>query len=384
MIYDFDFVIDRKNTFAIKEDIRPEGSRDDAIPAWIADMDFPVCQPILDALHKRVDHGIFGYTYYNHAALKEATAEWLWRRFGWRVPHEAMIYSPGVVPALAGLIQILSEEGQGVIIQQPVYHPFAMKIESSNRVVVNNALTYNGGRYTIDFDDLESKMKDPNNAGLILCSPHNPVGRVWTQEELLKIVDIAKRYDKWIIADEIHMDITRTDVTHHPLAKIAEDYRHRIFTCTAPSKTFNIAGLHLSNLIIFDEDIRTAFNGLALGSPNPFAMDATIAAYTDGDEWLDQLLEYLDDTFAWMEEFVRNELPKATLVRAEATYLAWLDLNAYVDPADVLEEKMKAAGLIFNEGKLFGPGGDGFERINFATPRAVVQEMFYRLRDALA
>lgn len=381
MKYNFNQIIDRKGTFSVKNDLLPQNSPLNAIPAWVADMDFTVAKPIQDALIQQAHHGIFGYTYYHSEDLKEATRNWFLRRFQWEVPKEAFVYSPGVVPAVGTLVEILSEPGDAIIIQKPVYHPFQMQIEKRNRIVANNPLRYEKGEYSIDFEDLEQQFAREDTAGLIFCSPHNPVGRVWTKAEIQRVGDLAKKYDKWIISDEIHMDLTRMDVIHEPFAKICSSMTDRVYICTAPSKSFNIAGLHMSNIIIYNEEIREKFENIGLGSPSPFAVAATLAAYKEGDEWLDQLRLYFDEVFAWISSFLEKNLPQAILSKAEATYLAWVDVSAYAK--DGWEEQIIKEGLIVNQGEMFGEEGKYFVRVNVASPKSTVEEMFIRLAKAL-
>jgi cystathionine beta-lyase len=300
-----------------------------------------------------------------------------------------MFFCPGIVPALAFLINTLTNEGDGVIIQRPVYYPFTNKIEANNRIVVNNPLIREGNTYRMDYDDLDKKFADPKNKGMILCSPHNPVGRVWTKEELLKIVAVAKKYDKWIISDEIHADLTRIGITNVPLLKIAPEYKHRIIACTAPSKTFNLAGMQFSNIIIPNEEYRKNWVDLtdaklSVSMCNPFGLEATIAAYTKGDEWLDQLRVYIDKNIDYIEKFVKSELPKATVIKCEGTYLVWIDVREYCNDKDKLEECMvKTAKLALDEGYIFGEEGIGYERINIAAPMSSIVLCMDRMKSAL-
>ena len=254
MKYNFDEVVDRKGTYSCKLDQMPEGAPSDALSVWVADMDFACAEPIIRALHERIDRKIFGYTIYDNEDLKHAVTGWFRRRYGWEVAKEDVFFSPGVVPALAFLLQALTSEGDGIIIQRPVYYPFTNKINGNNRKIFNSSLIYENGDYRMDYEDLEKKFADEAVKGMILCSPHNPVGRVWTVEELGRLVEIAKKYGKWIISDEIHMDLTRKGVVHTPLLKVAPKYADHIVVCTAPSKTFNLAGMQLSNIVIPNKD----------------------------------------------------------------------------------------------------------------------------------
>ena len=389
MIYDFDELIDRSGTFSSKLDAMPAGNAEDAIPVWVADMDFACAQPILDALSDRIEKKIFGYTMYNNDELFNAITGWFQRNFKWEIAREDIFFSPGVVPALAFLISILTEEGDGIIIQRPVYYPFTNKILGNKRELYNSPLIYGEDGYQMDYADLEQKFADPKVKGIILSSPHNPVGRVWTIHELKQLIDIAKKHNKWIISDEIHMDLTRKGVEHIPLVKVDPDYAEQIVVCTAPSKTFNLAGMQLSNIIISNKEWQKKWVDLvefqySMNMANPFGIAATIAAYNEGDEWLLQLREYLDDNIKMTREYLKEHLPEAKVAVAEATYLVWIDLNAYEKDPKKLEEIMqKKAKVAFDEGYIFGEEGNGFERINIAMPKARVLECLERMAAAL-
>lgn len=389
MLYNFDEILDRKGTYAAKLDALPEGAPKDALSVWVADMDFACAQPILKALHERIDRKIFGYTMYENEELKTAVTGWFKRRYDWDIPKADIFYSPGVVPALAFLLRALTETGDGVIIQRPVYYPFTNKILASKRKIYNSPLLYEDGTYKMDYADLEAKFADQNVRGMILCSPHNPVGRVWTEEELRRLVDIAKKHGKWIISDEIHMDLTRKGVVHTPLLKVAPEYADHLAVCTAPSKTFNLAGMQLSNNIIPNKEWQQKWlavidDEFSVSMANPFGIAATIAAYNEGEEWLDQLKDYLDGNIRYVKEFLNEHLPKARMQIPEATYLVWIDLNAYERDPKKLEYIMQnTARIAFDEGYIFGEEGNGFERINIAMPRKQVEECMRRIKAAL-
>lgn len=398
MRYDFDKIIDRSGTYACKTDDLPKGCPDDALPAWVADMDLPCAEPILKAIRQRVDHGIFGYTTYgNDSDVKEPAIQWYEKRFGWKIQKEELFFSPGVVPALGMLLQALTEAGDGIIIQKPVYYPFMAKIEANGRRIVNNALIRreNGQKfdYVMNYEELDALMADSANKGMILCSPHNPVGRVWTEDELAKVLEIGKKYDKWIIADEIHCDLTRVGVVHTPLLKLAEkiapEYRHRIVACTAPSKTFNLAGLSFSNIVIAGPEFRKKWLqvagdqlSMAYGC-NPLSLAGVMAAYRHGQDWLDQLREYLDGNLAFISDFVEKKMPKAKVAACQGTYLLWLDMNEYCSDEKKLEYAMQQIGRVaLDEGYIFGEEGAGYERINVAMPRAMVEDCMNRILAA--
>lgn len=389
MKYNLDEIIDRTGTYAAKIDAMPAGAPADALSVWVADMDFACAKPILEALHERIDKKIFGYTLYDSEELKTAVRSWFSRRYDWKVAQEDIFFSPGVVPALAFLLRALTDEGDGVIIQRPVYYPFSNKIEGGKRKIYNSALIYDNDDYKMNYPDLEEKFSDDQVKGMILCSPHNPVGRVWSAGELRQLVDIAKKYDKWIISDEIHMDLTRNGVIHTPLLNIAPDYADRIIVCTAPSKTFNLAGLQLSNIIIPNKEwqkkwLQVIDGEFSVSMANPFGIAATIAAYNEGEEWLAQLKDYLDENIKYVKDFLNEHLPLAKMAVPQATYLVWIDLNAYEkDPAKLEHLMQNTARVAFDEGYIFGAEGSGFERINVAMPRSRVEECMKRIKRAV-
>ena len=336
MKYNFDEIIDRSGTSATKMESLPKGCPDDALPLWVADMDFACAEPILKALHERIDKKIFGYTMYDTDECLGAVLNWYKKRYGWEEQKENLFFCGGIVSAYAVLLNLLTKEGEGVVIQRPIYYPFTMKANSNGRQIVDSPLIYADGNYTIDFDDLDKKMAEPNNKVLVFCSPHNPAGRVWTEEEIRKVVDICKKYDKWIICDEIHCDLLRCGMTFHPILKVAPDYADRIAVCTAPSKTFNLAGMKTSNIVIHNKELQAAWKELiggklSMNGAGTLGLTAMIAAYNEGEEWLEQLKEYLDGNFAYIDAFLKEHLPKAHMVPSEGTYLAWIDFNGYVD-----------------------------------------------------
>lgn len=391
MKYDFDQLIDRSGTQSLKWGSLLAKAESDFAPLSlsVADMDFPCAQPIIDALHRRVERQIFGYSDYNAPEVRAVVQHWYAQRFDWQINAEHIVFSPGVVPAIAFLIHALTAPGDGVIIQRPVYYPFTASIENSGRRVVNNPLRYEHGAYTMDYADLEQKLADSANKGLLLCSPHNPVGRVWTTEELRQVVELAQKYDKWIICDEIHSDLVRRGVQHQPLLKLCPDYAERIIVCTAPSKTFNLAGMQMSNIIIPNEQYRRKwqaiiYNEFGVAMAGPMGIAAMMAAYTEGAGWLEQVLDYVDGNVEFTRQFLEQRLPKAHLVEPEGTYLLWIDLRAYCKDANELERKMlKEAGVVLDEGYIFGEEGIGFERINAACPRSVLQACLERTKSVL-
>lgn len=388
MKLDLDRIIERRGTNCEKWDHLEQYfpmMREDALPLWVADMDFACAQEIQAALHERINQEIYGYSHPKSKEYEQAVTGWFQRRFAWQIDVQDIFYSPGVVPALGYLIHILSKEGDGIIIQEPVYHPFRRMITNHHRVVVSNALHNEQGHYTIDFEDLEEKMKDPANVGMILCSPHNPVGRVWHTEELNRIVDLVLKYDKWIISDEIHCDIIRKQSQHIPLAKLRPDALDHIIVCTAPTKSFNLAGIKNSNILIHNPAYQALWKEEIMGKfcisePNGFAQVATIAAYEHSEYWLDEVNAYIDENIKYASQMIQEHLPKAILSPCEGTYLMWVDLRAYCQDEKELERKMqKDAGVLLDEGYIFGVQGAGFERINMACPRSIIKEAISRM-----
>jgi len=390
MKYDFDEIIDRSGTYSTKYDTQPKNAPPGLLPLWIADMDFGCPEPVLEAIRRRVDKKILGYTINNSDRVKNAICSWFSHRHSWDIDKSWIFCCPGLITAISLLLLCLSEEGDGVIIQNPVYHPFPRKIKINGRNVVNSPLIRQGSRYIMDYENLEKKFADPKNKGMIFCSPHNPVGRVWTEEELLKLVSIAKKYNKWIIADEIHCDITRSGKKHIPLLKAAPEYREKIITCLASSKTFNIAGLKYCNIVVPNPEYQEKWIDISDSKTtitedcNPLSMEATVAAYTECEEWLDQALEYIDANFKYVDKYLKENLPKATLTESDGTYLAWVDLNAYCnDPIKLEYTLLNDAKVFVSQGYTFGEEGKGFVRINLATPKSIVAECLERMKKAL-
>ena len=387
MKYDFDEIISRKGVNSVKwenMEMMGEGLAADTLPLWVADMDFPCPQPVIDALHERVDKNIFGYSFFKTERYFSAVTGWLKKRFDWNVSSSDIFTSPGVVHALESLIKIFSNVGNGVIIQQPVYYPFAQKIINNGRVLVNNQLINNDGYYTIDFDDLKSKAQDPNNTLMILCSPHNPVGRVWTIDELTKIANICIENDVILVSDEVHFDLIRKDVKHYPIASLINN--DSIITCTAPSKTFNLAGMQCSNIIIRNAEQKQKWieNYGNESLMNPLSIVAVQAAYEEGEEWLHQVNKYIDDNLAFIADFVTTHLPKVNYAIPEGTYLAWLDFSAYGYSSEQLEKIIRyEAKVLLDSGDIFGESGTNFQRINAACPRSILQESLERIQTAL-
>jgi cystathionine beta-lyase len=400
MKYNFDQEVSRKGTNSIKWDyVQSESNitrlertgrffgRGRSIPMWIADMDFLAPKPVVDALVGRAKHGIFGYsekpgTYY------DAVVQWMGRRHKWKIDREWIVTTPGVVPALAMLVRTFVAPDEKVIIQPPVYYPFYLVAEFNEREIVKNPLIYEKGRYRIDFDDLESQARDPKARMLILCSPHNPVGRVWTKKELTRLGEICLQNNVLVVSDEIHGDLVYSGSRMTPFARINKAFAQHSITCTAPIKTFILAGLSTSNLIIPDADLRKKFRNTllenALLDVGIFGSIATEVAYQQGAEWLDQLLDYLEGNLDLMEDFIGKYIPRIKMIRPEGTYLVWLDCRGLGLDKDQLKHLMvKKARLYLDEGYIFGAEGEGFERMNIACPRRVLREALVRIRKAV-
>ncbi len=388
MNYNFDEYIERRGTDSFKWDgLRTGGQPADekVIPMGLADMDFLCAPQIVEAIRKRTDQGIFGYGLGNTDEYQNAVCSWFKRRFDWDVDPEHIVFSPGVVPALGFLIELLTKSGEGIIVQKPVYHFFFHFTESHGRKLVNNALINRGGRYEMDFEDLEKKAADPDTKLLILCSPHNPAGRVWKEEELSRLVHICMDNGVIIISDEIHNDLIRREEKHIPLAKLFPEYKDRIITCTAPTKTFNLAGIQLSNILIHDDKLRNSWGELVMGQYGIYgapvlSYPAAIAALNQGEEWLEQLLDYIDGNIRFTHEFFSEQLPSAIMSPTEGTYLVWVDLKAWGYSHKELRTLIQNEARVFaGMGDDYGDEGRGFIRLNVACPRVLLEEGLRRI-----
>lgn len=316
MIYDFDKVICRRNTNSAKWDMKDE----DILPVWVADMDFESPKPVIDALRKRVEHGIYGYTFASDSYYN-AIINWQKRRFGWKIEKDWILYSPGVVPGVHMLVRALTQPGDKVIVQKAVYYPFFKAIENNGRHIINNPLKLENGQYVMDYDDLEQKAKDPRTTLMILCSPHNPVGRVWTKNELTRLGEICLKHKVTVISDEIHEDLVYKKYKHIPFASISTEFAYNSITCFAPSKTFNLAGLQTSCIVIPCSRRRQLYANViesnAINRPNVFGAVALEAAYTYGEEWLNQLLDYLQGNLEFLTEYINQNIPEIKVIKPQ-------------------------------------------------------------------
>lgn len=372
MKYDFDKTIDRRATNSYKWDSAPEG----VLPMWVADMDFRTAPAIIDALQKRVAHGIFGYTRVPDAYY-DAVTSWFSRRHGWDIDREWIIYTSGVVPAVSAVIKALTVPGDKVIVQTPVYNCFFSSIRNNGCEIVSNPLRRTADTYEMDFDALERCAADPRAKVMLLCNPHNPAGRVWTPDELTRLGNICLRNGVTVVADEIHCELVYQGFKYTPFASLSDAFLHRSVTCVSPSKAFNIAGLQIANIVAFDNDLRSridkAININEVCDVNPFGVAATIAAYNEGEEWLNQLVGYLHGNYEAMAEFCRRELPEFPITRLEGTYLVWMDCSSLGMSSDALEHALlDDARLWLNAGTMYGAEGEGYMRWNIACPRSVM------------
>lgn len=383
--FDFDQIISREGTDSLKYEMRQSlFGRADVLPMWVADMDFATPPAVTRALTKRAKHPIFGYTNYSDS-LYDALIHWFKQRHGWEIRREWIMMCPGVVPTLHAAVMAFTAPGESVIVQPPVYFPFFSSVTNTGRQLIKNPLQLKNNQYEIDFDHLEQCAKDARL--LLLCSPHNPVGRVWQPKELKMILKVAKKHNLMVLSDEIHADLIYPEHKHHVLASLAEP-TDNIITAVAPSKTFNIPGLGLSALIVSDKNNRTAihqaFETMHVSAANPFSIVAFETAYNEGEAWLDALLAYLTTTRDFVARYLKTHLPQIKLIAPEGTYLLWLDCRALqLNDYDLKKFFIEEAGLGLSPGTLFGEGGSGFMRINIGAPQQVVAEALDNIKRAL-
>jgi cystathionine beta-lyase len=382
----FDLEIPRGGTASVKHDGRAAYfGTPDVLPLWVADMDFAAPEAVTRALAERAAHPVYGYSFYPDS-LYDALMDWLKMRHGWRVQRDWIVMAPGVVPSLFATVMACTGQGDGVIVQPPVYVPFFSAVTTNGRRLVENPLRLENGRYAMDFDHLEQCAAEGARL-LLLCSPHNPVGRVWNSAELEEVLRIARRHDLAILSDEIHADLVYPESRHTALATLAGD-GDKLITAVAPSKTFNIPGLGLSSLIVPDpaqrDALRKVFDSLHLGNTNPFSIAAFEAAYRGGEAWLDSLLAYLRDSRDFVGDYLRMNLPGIRLIQPEGTYLLWLDCRGLrMNDAELRDFFVRQAGVGMNPGISFGQGGSGFMRLNIASPRHVIAAALQHIANAL-
>lgn len=386
--YNFDEEIDRRNTNCLKYDFAKErGKQEGILPLWVADMDFRTAPEIIDALVKEAQHGIFGYSEVKDDYF-EALYNWFLKHFNWKTEKEWLVKTPGVVFAIAAAVRAFTEEGDGVLLCQPVYYPFMECILDNGRKLVNSQLVYADGNYVVDYEDFEKKIIDNDVKLFLLCSPHNPVGRVWSREELTRIGEICLKHNVLVLSDEIHCDFTYEGYTHTPFASISGAFAQNSIVCTAPSKTFNLAGLQVSNIFIADKEKRKRFkkavDAAGYSQLNVMGLVAAKAAYTYGEEWLCELKEYLAGNLSFVRDFVRDNLPQITLIEPQGTYLVWLDFHSLNLTLSQLEKLVsEKANLWLDGGFIFGKETEQFQRINIACTRKTLRQALDRLKAAV-
>ena len=400
MNYNFDVEVNRRDTNSVKWEFMKGGEdrpqlqhthrffgKNRIIPMWVADMDFISPRSVVDALTARAQHGIYGYTAPTQD-FYQSVVRWMQRRHDWEIAPEWICITPGIVPALNMLVRAFVSPGDRVLIQPPVYRPFYRAIENNNAELALNPLVYEDGRYRMDIEDLEAKCRDPKVKMAILCNPHNPVGRVWTREELAQFGEICIDHGVLVVSDEIHGDLIYKGNIFTPFANANDSFSQNSIICTSPSKTFNLAGLQTSCVVIPNEDLRSSFNKVlqsnGLSGISAFGVVAVQAAYDHGEEWLVQLLEYIEDNLKYLEQYIAEHIPQLTVVRPEGTYLVWLDCHRLrLGKWELKQFMLEEAKVYFEEGFIFGPEGEGFERINIACPRAILVEALDRIRQTV-
>ena len=396
MKYDFDRVVNRKGTASMKWDtVSSLFGEEDILPMWVADMDFPSAKPITDAIIERAEHQIFGYTL-PEKSVTGAIVDRIQQKYGWIINPEWIVFTPGVIPSIHAAIRAFTHPGDDIIIQGPVYYPFWSAIHDCGCQVANNQLKLLDRHYEIDYNDLKSKFAPKDGMSptasrarmMILCSPHNPVGRVWTRDELVQMGEIVIERGALMLSDEIHCELLFKGAKHIPFASISKEFEQHSMLCMAPSKTFNLAGLNASIIIIPNEELRLRFNAAKHGivtRVNLFGLTAMEAAYRHGDEWLAQLLDYLQGNLDYLMAYLEQKIPRIGVIKPEGTYLVWLDCRKLgLDDAELRSFMRKKARVGLDDGYLFGPSGSGFQRINIACPRSTLSEALLRIEEAVS
>ncbi len=378
MQYNFSKLINRFNTNSLKWDVN-----NNELPMWVADMDFETAPEIKEAIRKKVDFGIYGYTIIPDEYYL-SISNWWERRHNFKIEKEWILFCTGVVPAISSIVRKMTREGDNVLVQAPVYNIFYNSIVNNNRKVLSSDLCFDGKEYSIDFEDLERKLSDPATTLMILCNPHNPIGKVWSKETLKKIGELCIKYSVLVVSDEIHCDLTYGN-SYIPFASISPEIAQNSITCIAPTKTFNLAGVQASNIIVLNDEIRKMVNrGIntdEVAEPNAFAIEATIAAFTKGEPWLNELIEYLAENKRVVQEFIYNELPSLNIIHSDATYLLWIDCSSITkDSLDFCKFIRKETGLYVSSGHVYGSNGGHFIRMNIASQRERVEDGLSRLK----
>lgn len=387
MSFNFNKIIDRTNNFSAKwSEMNKNFGSNDLLPMWVADMDFLTAPCIMEALKDRLEQGIFGYTT-RPSSYNESIVNWLDNRFSWKIKKEWLMFSPAVITSISLLIQNLTQKNDKIMIQEPVYSPFHNIVELNERdLVISPLIKLDDGSYIMDYEDIEAKIKDVKI--FILCNPHNPVGRVWTREELTRLGQICLKHNVIVISDEIHSDIILKNHKHTPFASISKEFCKNTITCMAPTKTFNLAGLQSSFLVMsnpyYYEVMDRAFSTLDIKRNNAFSLVATEAAYNYGEDWLDELIKYIEDNVDFAIEYIKTNIPKLKVKKPEGTYLLWVDFNSLnVDEKDLKDALINKGRVALSSGSSFGIGGGGYYRINLACPRAMVLEALKRIEFAI-
>ena len=395
MKYDFDEICDRKKTDCYKWDlVQSIFGNEDIIPMWVADMDFAVAEPIVKALKKRAEHPFYGYTQPGEGVIN-AVVKRMWRKFKWKIEPEWIVFTPGVVPALHIAIRSLTHPGDEIILQEPVYHPFFPAVKGSGCQIVNNGLKLINGRYEMDFEDLERKFKSKTGRlrnperikAIVFCNPHNPVGRLWKRDEIVRMGEIVIGNGGTVISDEIHCEILFKGHKHIPFASISPEFEQNSIVCMSPSKTFNLAGLEISTIIIPNKKLRDNFISIQSGivpNPNLFGYAGLEAAYKLGDEWLEQVLDYLQDNLDFLQDYIARRIPNIKIIQPQGTYLIWLDCRELGMDNLALRSFMRDNAKVgLEDGFIFGEAGSGFVRMNIACPRSILEEAFKRIESAV-
>lgn len=387
MKFNFDKIIDRTNNFSAKwSEMNKNFGTNNLLPMWVADMDFLTAPCVMEALKDRLEQGIFGYTT-RPSSYNESIVNWLDNRFSWKINQEWLMFSPAVITSISLLIQNLTQKNDKIMIQEPVYSPFHSIVESNERnLVISPLVKLDDGSYVMDYEDIEAKIKDVKV--FILCNPHNPVGRVWTREELTRLGEICLKHNVLVISDEIHSDIILKNHKHTPFASISKEFSENTITCMAPTKTFNLAGLQSSFLVIsnpyYYEVMDKAFSILDIKRNNAFSLVATEAAYNYGEDWLYELIKYIEDNVDFAIDYIKNYMPQLKVKKPEGTYLLWVDFsNLNVDKEDLKNALINKGRIALSDGSSFGIGGDGYYRINLACPRSMVLEGLKRIEFAI-
>lgn len=384
MNYDFDTVTDRKNTNAIKYDLaKKRGKPEDAVSLWVADMDFPTAPCIQKAVAEKAAHGIWGYSRPDNRYY-DALKKWYKERHNFEVQNEWVVNTPGVCFALAAAVKAFTKEGESVLIQKPIYYPFFNIINSLQRKVVNSSLILKNNHYEIDFDDFERKIVQENVKMFILCSPHNPGGRVWTKQELQKISEICLAHNVLVVSDEIHSDITFGSNVHTVYGSLSEQALKNSIICTAPSKSFNLAGLQFSNIFIADEKLRKAFSKeldkTGYDEPSVFGIVAATAAYSEGADWFDSVKSYIWENILFAKKYIEENASQIKVLVPEGTYLLWLDFSKTgLSDSEINDRVLNKAKVWLDSGSMFGKEGEKFQRINCATPRIILEDALKRI-----